>query len=305
MAPNELEALIVGGGPAGLTAAIYLARYRRRFLVLDAGAQRCAWIPRSHNLPGFPDGAVGVEILQRMRTQAERYGAALHRTAVDRLEKEGENFRVQDKEGGVWRAPFVILATGVIDAEPDLPNLFDAVRRGLIRHCPICDGYEASDQRIGVIGHGADAVEEARFLRHYSADVTFLTLGHPMNMGPEVRRSLEAEGIRVEERPVRAVRVEGERIGALTIEGGEELTFDTLYSALGTAPRNDLARQAGAELAADGRVKVGDHCETTVPNLFAAGDIVPGLNQITVAEAQATIAATEIHNRLRKKGKGG
>lgn len=299
MPGGSLDALVIGGGPAGLTAAIYLARYRRNFLVVDAANARCAWIPRSHNHPGFPDGINGVELIQRMRCQAERYGAIVQRGRIVRLDRTADGFVAEEADGDVWRAPLVLLATGVIDIDPGLPDQYDSVRKGLVRYCPICDGYEVTGERVAVIGSGEHAVCEAEFIRPYAGTLTVLTLGERLTAGQRDR--LAAAGIGLEEgRPLR-VSAEAGRVEAFHYPGGRCLDFDSVYSAMGIAPRNDLARGLGADLAEDGRVRADPHQETSIPGLFAAGDIAPGLNQITIAQAQGAIAATAMHNRLRRR----
>jgi len=299
--PDRVEALIIGGGPAGLTAALYLARYRRNALVLDAGNGRCAWIPRSHNHPGFPDGIPGPELLQRIRDQAERYGAVLHHDSVEHLSRDPDSglFTARGTDGRAWHTPHVLLATGVEDLEPDLPDLFDAVRRGLIRHCPICDAWEARGERIAVLGHGSHGAREALFLRDYSPHITLLTGGIPAGLSAGEEAALAAAGIGVDTRPVRAVRRTGDRITAFTLGDGGDLSFDTLYSALGCRPRTGLAKALGLATAEDGRLRTDEHQQTDIPGLYAAGDITPGLNQIVRAMGQAATAATAIHNRMR------
>ena len=146
---EPLDCLVVGGGPAGLSAAIYLARFRRRFRVIDGGLSRAATIPLSHNHPGFPDGIGGPALLARMRRQAEVYGARIDSGLVEGLERRrGDDTFVAavGNDGEVVRARTVLLATGVMDIEPDLPDVLGAVRRGLVRHCPICDAYEVIDR---------------------------------------------------------------------------------------------------------------------------------------------------------------
>jgi thioredoxin reductase (NADPH) len=298
-----LDCLVVGAGPAGLTAAIYLARYRRSFLVMDAGASRAAWIPTSHNYPGFPDGIGGTELLGRIRDQAERYGAAIRAACpVRSLRRTPEGTFAAETEDGAIVARTALIATGVIDLEPELPDLYDAVQRGLIRHCPVCDAWEVIDDSIGVIGHDAHAANEALFLRDYSADVTLLSLGWPFELDAERRRALAEAGIELIDAPVDEVVTEGSRIARLAMRDGTALAFDTLYSALGCAPRNDLARQLGAEMTPEGLLLTDAHQQTSVEGCYAAGDIVEGLNQIVVAMAQAARAASAIHQRLRGEG---
>lgn len=297
-----LDCLVVGGGPAGLTVAIYLGRFNRRFAVVDAGDSRASWIPTSHNIPAFPEGVSGPDLLARTRAHAERYGPHVRRGEVTRLDPvPGGGFvaTVEDEAGRreAIRARRVVLATGAKDVEPDLPDLRDAVRRGLVRYCPICDGYEASDRRIAVMGHGARGAGEAIFVaRTYSPHVTLLTLGRPMtDLDAETRARLDAHGVRVVAEPVRALHVEGDRIAALRTDGGEH-RFDTLYSALGLECRSRLAADLGAERDESGALTVDERMETTVPGLYAAGGVVRGLDQVVVAMGHAAVAATRIHN---------
>jgi thioredoxin reductase (NADPH) len=296
-----LDCLIIGGGPAGLTAAVYLARFRRRLLVVDSGAPRAAWIPTSHNIPFFAEGIAGPEILRRERETAERYGVRIEAGTVARLERGRDGFIAAMKAAGggsrTIRARRVLLATGAVDVEPDLPDLPDAVRRGLVRYCPICDGYESRGQRIAVIGHGERGLGEALFIaRTYSDDVTLLTLGRPMALDEAQRAALAEHRVKVMEQPVEGLEIREGRIAALR-GGGREHRFDLLYSALGLHYRSELGVALGAEHDERGALCVDEHSQTTVKGLYAAGDIVRGLDQIVVAMAHAATAATHIHNR--------
>jgi thioredoxin reductase (NADPH) len=168
-----------------------------------------------------------------------------------------------------------------------------------VRICPICDGYEVTGCRIGVLGCDERSAREAIFLRGYSDDVTFVNLGADKLPAATARR-LKKAGVHLVESAVRGVTIEQRRITAFDFEAGEPRIFDAVYSALGVTPRARLAVQAGAKLDAGGRLVVGDHQETSVPGLYAAGDVVRGLNQISTAEAEGAIAATDVHNRLRE-----
>jgi thioredoxin reductase (NADPH) len=294
-----LDCVVVGAGPAGLTAAIYLARFRRDFLVVDSGASRAAWIPRSHNHPGFPDGVRGKTLLARMRRQAERYGARIEAGRVEDLEPFREGFRLTGSLGEL-SARKVILATGVLDNEPPVPGLDEAVAKGLVRICPICDGYEVSGQKVGVIGCDVHGGREARFLKTWSEDVTLVHVGQPAALPDDERARLAEAGVEVLEAAIDGVTIERRRISAICFHG-EARRFDSVYSALGVSPRVQLAIKAGAALdEATGRLVVGEHQETSVPGLYAAGDVVRGLNQISVAEGEGAIAATDVHNGLRE-----
>jgi thioredoxin reductase (NADPH) len=298
-----VDCLIIGGGPAGLTAAVYLARFRRRFLLINDQTSRAALIPISHNCPGFPDGIAGTDLLVRQRAHAERYGAPIMAGTVTGLVRESRGgFIAELKELGEMgsrhiRARMVLLATGALDIEPELPDIRQAIRRGYIRHCPICDGFEVIDQKVAVIGFGKGGMGDALFMRTYSADITLLTLGHKMGLTQADREKVEASGVRIVEEPVTEVSVERDRITALRLLNGRELRFDALYSALGSHVRSDLARNLGARHDEKGALIVDEHQQTSVTDLYAAGDVTSSVDQLSVAMGQAAIAATAIHNR--------
>ena len=296
-----LDCLVIGGGPGGLTAAIYLARFRRRFMLVDAGQSRASWIPRSHNHPGFPQGVNGIELLQRMRAQLAGHRENARHGTVTALARQADGLFSATLRGTSLVASHVILATGVIDVEPPLPNVLDAVRRGLVRQCPICDAYEMTDRKLVAIGRGTQGLGEALFLRTYTADITLVTLGQPLELSDENRSRMEAAGIRAVETPLAEIALEGERIARLSFVDGTSLTFDAIYSALGIHPRADLAAALGVELQADRRIVTDGHQHTSIEGCYAAGDIVTGLNQLGVAMAQGEIAAVDIHNRLRAR----
>lgn len=300
MPGNQLDCLVIGAGPAGLTAALYLARFQRRVAVVDGDDSRAAWIPSSHNIPFFPEGIPGHELLARQRATLERYGTAVLSGTVTKLERTAAGFAamIEDATGEhSLAARRVLLATGAVDVDPDLPGLPNAVRRGLVRYCPVCDGYESRGRRIAVIGHGDHGLAEASFIaRTYSSDVTLLSLGQPLRLGADGRERAAQQGIKLVEHPIASLLAEGDRIAALRGAGGEEYRFEVLYSALGIQYRSGLATALGAEQVPSGALCVDDHNQTTVKGLYAAGDVVRGLDQISVALGQAAIAATRIHN---------
>jgi thioredoxin reductase (NADPH) len=297
---DVLDCLVVGGGPAGLTAALYLARFKRSFLVVDSGNPRATWIPTSHNIPFFAEGISGPTILKRQREHAERYGARITEGLIGNLQKQFGDFIaiVETKENGRQqiRARRVLLATGAQDIEPSFPDLSDAVQRGLVRYCPICDGYEARDRKIAVIGHGTHGLGEAIFIaRTYSNDVTLLTLGREMELDQKQRERVEEHRIKVVESPIEALEIRDNRVAAMRIDGADN-SFDVLYSALGLRLRTGLALALGAQHDDTGALIVDHHNQTTVPGLYAAGAVVRGLDQIVVAMGHSAVAATHIHN---------
>ena len=293
---GRYDCLIVGGGPAGLTAATYLARFRRRVVVVDDGASRASLIPVSHNYPGYL-GISGEDLLARLRAQAEEYGASQITERIAELTRTEENDFITKAGRHDIRARTVILATGVLDESPDMPGLRAAVKRGSLRYCPICDGYEAIDRRIGVLGTVRSAGKKALFMRTYSAEVTLLLADLPGAEDESRIAALRDGGVTISRSVVRDVEEHGERVVAHLVDGGS-CELDVLYPALGCNVRSDLAATLGARTDETGYLVVDQHQQTGVPGLLAAGDVVSDLNQISVAVGHAAVAATAIHNSL-------
>lgn len=293
------DCIIIGAGPAGLTAAIYLARFHLAIRMFDCGSSRAALIPRTRNHAGFPDGIAGEELLQRMREQAARYGAWREAAEVSRIEVVDGGFTVH-AEGRSCSARTVLLATGVVNRRPDMPEALhrEALARGLIRYCPICDAYEVTDARIGVIGTGSHGAREALFLRGYSRDVTLIApKAHALDAESAAR--LDDAGSARIDGPCGGFAIEGDAIALDTASG--RLAFDTIYPALGSHIRSGLAVAAGARASSDGCLEVDPHQRTSVPGLFAAGDVVKGLDQISHAMGEGGVAATAIRNFLSER----
>lgn len=295
---QAFDCLIVGGGPAGLTAALYLARFLRTVVVADTGLSRAHWIPTSHNQPGFPDGISGSALLARMRAQAERHGVRFVDGKVEAIAAGGTQFEAAigaDRVAG--RA--LLLATGVSNHRPPLVAEAEhdaAVAAGLLRYCPVCDGYEVRGRRVAVLGSDAHGVAEALFLRGYSDRVTLLPARFA-EVGADDRRRLADAGIAVVEPAVTALAFGGGEV-AVSLADGTGLAFDTLYPALGTHANSRLARELGVALVGDQCIAADDHMATGTPGVWTAGDVVKGLDQISVAMGHGAIAATAIHNWL-------
>ncbi len=297
---EALDCLIIGGGPAGLTAAIYLSRFHLDIMVVDGGKSRAAWIPTSHNHAGYPEGINGEELLRRMREQAQLYGTKIESGQVTKLEKSDEGGWAAEWGTGPVTARTVLLATGVTNRRPpmDMALHDDAMARGLIRYCPICDGYEVTDKRIAVIGTGERGLAEARFLRSYTADLTLIAPDLPHDLDDAARAELGELGVTLVDGPVEAIEPGDETIALVTKAGRHD--FDSVYPALGSDTHIQLAEMVGASLAGDACVKVDSHQRTGVPGIYAAGDVVLGLDQISHAMGEGGVAATTIRNDLAK-----
>lgn len=296
-----IDCVIIGGGPAGLTAAIYLARYRRSVLVLDDGNSRASWIPRSHNHPGFPDGIGGDELLTRMRAQAKRYGAALYNERATSLEHSGNTFRISTPER-VLDARTVLLATGVVNRSPqmDADTHRRALDSGKLRYCPICDGFEATDARIAVIGSDGHGVAEALFLRTYSPTIILLA-NETVELDQQDRQTLENAGIAIAGIPLASIDFDtGDEVTIALKDNAGEVVVDTVYPALGTDANTELAVAIGVDLSDCRCIATNEDQMTNIAGCYAAGDVVAGLDQISVATGHGAKAATAIHNALRE-----
>ncbi len=293
MQTENLDCLIIGGGPAGLTAAVYLARYRRKVMIVDSGESRAALIPESHNYPGFAQGVSGRKLLALLKEQGEAYGVVVCKSRITSLKREEQGF-VGEYGGNHVSSAFVLLATGIVDMHPEIKDIQRALSDGSIRYCPVCDGYEATDRKIAILGSGDDAVGKAKFMRSYSRDVTLLWQeGNPVQDG-QTRSILDA-GIAIEG-PVDELTLNGARIRGRF--GARHLDFDIVYPAMGCEVRSGLASALGAATSEVGCLKVDEYQRTTVQGLYAAGDVVSDLHQIAVATGHAAIAATHIHKSL-------
>jgi thioredoxin reductase (NADPH) len=293
--PDDLDCLVIGGGPAGLTAAIYLARYRRNVMVIDSRESRAALIPETHNYPGFAAGVSGKKLLELLTAQAKTYGVKILYDRAENLRKSDAGFEAAST-GGKLSAKRVVLATGLVDHTPDVPGLRPAIAQGVIRYCPICDGFEASDLRIGVLGPANVACNKALFLRTYSKTVTLLA-ADDKPAPPEVCRELADAAVRLPSGYAVGFERQGREITAIMSDGSRE-SFDVIYPVLGCDVRSELAAALGARHTDIGCIEVDAHQRSSVNGLYAAGDVVSDLHQIAVGTGHAAVAATHIHHSL-------
>lgn len=294
--PDVKDCVIVGGGPAGLTAALYLARFLRSVTVIDAADGRARMIPTTHNLGPFPDGISGIDLLNRMQAHAELYGAMIEPGTVISVKKQSDVFLIATSRR-IETARRVIFACGVFNHRPPLPERVhdQGLVRGLIRYCPVCDAHEVRGKRIAVLGSGTHGLEEARFIRRYSASVTLIP--------PDGSAAPSEDGIRGLRGPIKSMSLSYSEV-IITLQNGETSRFDAIYVALGTAPRTAIAHGLGILLDDNAHVIVDARQRTNVDGVYAIGDLTEGLDQIAVAMGQGAVAATAIHNELPDQSVG-
>jgi thioredoxin reductase (NADPH) len=298
MTPSKIyDTLIIGGGPAGLTAAVYLRRFRRDIVVVDKGNSRLQLIPVTHNFPGFPDGIQGTQLLDNLRSQLGRYGGHVTDGEITSLTRNDDYFTAEF-DGGQFHARTVILSSGITDAGLPIENWREAVSSGAVRLCPVCDGFDVLDKRIAVVGEPGHCVGHALFLRTFSTSVTLFERENiSCPTGKDMAR-LEAANVGRVKSPLRGITMTPDMKPVLHTEDGEDHHFDVVYPMLGETARSTLATALGAQTTDCDKLVVDEYQCTTVPGLYAVGDVVRGLNQISVAAGHAAVAATRIHNRL-------
>lgn len=282
------DCIVVGGGPAGLTAALYLARFLRSVTVFDAQEGRARMIPKTHNMGPFPDGISGLDLLDRMRSHAQTYGAIIKNERVSHVSKENGVFQVTTKQG-VEEARCVIFAVGVFNHRPPLltADHDQGLSRGLLRYCPVCDAYEVRGKRIAVLGSGQHGLAEAHFIRPYSPTVTLVPADGSVAQAKD--------GISALDSPMTELELSETRV-LVKLKNGKTEQFDTLYVALGSTARSDIAAPLGVQLAANGCIITDTKQRTNVGGVYAIGDITDGLDQVSRSMGQAAMAATTVHN---------
>jgi thioredoxin reductase (NADPH) len=299
MTDELLDCLIVGGGVAGLTAAVYMGRYKRRALVVDDDGSRLKRIPRTRNVPGFPDGIEGPELLARLRAQAARYHVPVEPARIARVQRLADGSFRAEAGDRAWQARFLLLATGARDVEPEVEGILEATLAGQVRYCPICDGYETEGRRVAVLGRAGHGLRESLFLANWVNELTWLSMATQEEVGAAELARLRTAGVRIADSPPHRIDCGVDGVGVrVQLQNGQALEFDMLYPALGLHHACELATALGARPCEDGQLEVDRHQQTTIEGLYVAGDVAMDLNQISVAAGHAAIAATAIHNRL-------
>ena len=295
---DRVDVAIVGGGPAGLSASLWLARYLHSVVVVDSGDPR-SWETRGINgFLGHPN--IRPAQLRGMgRDEGRERDVRFIDAVCDQVACiDEDHFELTLADGTTLHARRLLLAIGLKDVWPDIPGL-ERVYGSTAHVCPDCDGYDCRGLKVAVIGSGRKAVGMALNLTTWTSDIIICTNGEPANLDlPEYCEKLDALNIPVIEYPIRCVDHSGSRVQSLTFESGLALDCDKIFFAIGQYPADDLGAQLGCERDSGGHIIVDDAYHTSVRNCFAAGDIVPGPQLAIAAAADGAIAALAIHKTL-------
>lgn len=294
--PRVREVIVVGGGLAGLSAAIYLGRAQRDTLVIDSGHSMAKWEPKVENYLGFPEGVHGEELLKFGRQQAQRHEVRFTEDKIERIEKGDDGvFVLHGKKS--YHAKRLLLATGIFHRPPEIPGVKECLGHSMF-FCKDCDGYRVQEKRIAICGANDEAVEYALGMLLYSPCVMIATNGEQPHWSEQ-----HAAWIEEYEIPVHTVRIADvmhreRQILGLRLENDQEVKIDYIFTTRGDIFHTELAEQLGAKLDQDGQIVV-DHCmRTTVPNLYAAGCVTPANCQMIIAAGEGAAAAQAINRDL-------
>ncbi|MGV9312045.1 NAD(P)/FAD-dependent oxidoreductase [Streptomyces sp. NPDC003691] len=289
------DVVVVGGGAAGLSAALVLGRARRRVAVVDSGEPRNA--PAAH-MHGFlsRDGMPPGELLAAGRAEAARYGVVFLDGLADGITAAGGGFRVRLAGGPVLDTRRVLVATGLRDELPALPGLRERWGRDVL-HCPYCHGYEVRDAPLGVLGTGPAAVHQALMVRQWSPDVVLFA--HDIVPDAGERERLAARGVRIERTPVKRLVVTDGALRGVELADGRTVSRTALFVPPRMVPRDGLLTALGcARDGVTGAVATDASGRTSVPGVWAVGNVADARAQVIVAAGAGSAAAIDINNGL-------
>jgi thioredoxin reductase (NADPH) len=290
------EVIIVGGGVAGLSAAIYLGRARRNVIVIDSGRSMARWEPDIQNYLGFPKGISGVELLRRAKQQARRYRVQFVRDEIASARRRGNKFFLRGGKGS-YSAQRLLLATGIFHVPPDIPGVKPCLGHSMF-FCKDCDGYRVRHRNIAVYGWTNEAVEYALAMLAYSTRVAILTDGHKPRWSRRFGNLLRAHRVPVHRQSIEDVRHHCGQIQTLIFSGGAEFPVEGLFTTRGDVYFSKLAHGLGAKVNREGEIVVKLNMQTTVKGLYAAGCVTPANCQIIIAAGQGATAAQAINRDL-------
>lgn len=292
---NEYDVVIVGGGAAGLSAALVLSRARRRVLVVDAGQPRNA--PAAH-MHGFlsRDGMPPAELLEEGRREVEAYGGEVRRATVSELVRcTSASFQVLLEGGDRVAARRLLVTTGLRDDLPDIPGLHERWARDVL-HCPYCHGWEVRDQPLGVVWNGPQTLHYVQVVRQWSKDVVLFAPAATLTNADRAR--LVARAIGVVEGTVTRIVVEDDRLTGVELDDGSVVPRSAVFAPPRFVPNSDLLARLGCEVDDDGWVVTGEAGATSVPGVWVAGNVANPKAQVIVAAGEGSAAAAAINGDL-------
>jgi len=290
------DCIIIGGGPAGLTCAIFLGRYRRRVLLCDSGRPRNYASRAIHGFIG-QHNIDPAELRRRGREEAIDAGVEICDCTVSKIESIGDEFCVTTT-AGTMRTRRVALAYGVRDLVPEIPNITDFYP-GSVYHCPDCDGYEVTGKRVGVIGHGKRVVGLALKLRQWTDELTIFVNGNTREFTKEEMSKALAEGIDIKDEKVLTLTGHGDQLSHAVLDTGERVEIDALFFSIGTVRSCTLAEDLGCQVFEEQPcIVVDDYKQTTVEGVYAIGDLAPGSQLAVTSAADGAVAAIAINKSL-------
>ena len=290
------DVIVIGGGPAGLAAALWLARYRRTVRLFDAQDPRNKETWAVHGYFGVDDPPP-LELRRIGREHAVAAGAELEAAIVKTVEGTCDDFRVTLGDDRVFRARRVLFATGLKDIKPEVPG-FDDFYGTSIWHCPDCDGPSVVGKKVGILGWGTSIAKYALYFLTWTDDLTVLTHSHDRDMSAEALATLEEYGIGVNQRAITALEGADGQLERVAFHDGTSEPFDALFFHVACGPGSTLPQDAGCATDDEGILEVDKDFETTVPGVYAAGDITPGTRLVVRAAYEGTRAAMGIHKSL-------
>ncbi|MFL6528826.1 MAG: NAD(P)/FAD-dependent oxidoreductase [Chthoniobacterales bacterium] len=294
--PRTREVIIIGGGIAGLSAAIYLGRAQRDTLVIDSGHSMAKWEPVVGNYLGFPDGVSGEDLLTFGRKQAEAHDVRFAEDEIREIKPQKDEFILRGK-AREYHAKRLLLATGIFHLPPEIPGVKECLGHSMF-FCKDCDGFRVREKRIAICGANDESVEYALGMLLYSACVVIATNGEIPHWSPQHSQWLEEYEIPVHEERIVDVEHRERQILALQLENGQRVSIDNIFTTRGDIFHTELAESLGAKLDEDGQIEV-DHCmHTSVPNVYAAGCVTPANCQMIIAAGQGATAAQAINRDL-------
>ena len=302
MTEDHYDVAVVGGGPAGLCAALWLARYLHKVVVVDSGDPR-NWETRGINGYLGHQGIRSPELRTLGQVECAKFGVDFVSGIVDEaIDEPGELFAIKMREGTSLEARRILLAIGIKDFWPDIPGL-DRCYGETVHVCPDCDGYETRDKKTVVVGTGRKATGMALALTTWTRQIVICTNGEKAEMSQALLDKLKALNIPVLEAPIQSVISKDREIAGIELEGAMSLDCERLYFAIGQYPADDLGAQLGCKRDEMGRLVIDDRNHTSVKNVYAAGDIAPGPQLAIAAAASGAVAAIAIHASLLPEGR--